>query len=837
MSLGFIRDWFAVLAFFAFASAQTTAADPPTLEISRDGKSLLAVTVGKDAPASVKETAAELARYLGKIAGAEFKVEAGDGRHGIVFGRPGDFGNLPFTLKFGETPFDREDYLLRTHGDSLFLLGATDLACSHAAWDLLHRLGYRQFFPGEVWEVVPSSPSLSIAVDETQRPAFHARRIWYNWGLWGYNEVPYRDWCRRNRMAKGLDLNSGHAYEAIIAANRAEFDKHPEYYAQVNGKRELRPDAKFCISNPGLRKLVAEHAARQFKQNPKADSISMDPSDGGGWCECAECVKIGGVSDRVVLLANEAAKSANELGLSAKYVGIYAYNQHAAPPNQKVHPNLIPSATTAFIGGGFSFDQVVSGWQKQGATMGVYDYLSVVDWDWNLPRGGAAARLKHVTEFLPKIHEMGARFYDAESGDCWGPCGLGYYVASRVLWDVKEGKRGQTIVDDFLSKAFGTAEKPMREFYHLTTESTGRRPPSDMVGRMYRHLDAARKATTDPKVHARIDHLTLYTRHAELYYAKAAGSGSVEAVARHAYRIRTTMMVHSYGLWCRLVSQKAALDPKHAWKDERPYSSDETAKILADGMAKNKPVEMGFEGVEYSSKLVPAAAKLGLPKVAEGSFPFAPQDNQRYHIWIPEKASSLDLKVTVRKVWQNRLPKISLFSPQEVSLNAVASDENYKPDSKPYEIRLKTPYAGLHRVETWDGGDHTRIEWPADVPVTVESGIDSPGVTSHFRGSWTMYFYVPKGTKTVGGWASRIANWAPRPSGKLLDGDGKEVFDFAKADEGWFNVKVPPGQDGRLWKFENSLGQRLLMTVPPYLARRSEDLLLPAEIVEADAKK
>ena len=48
----------------------------------------------------------------------------------------------------------------------------------------------------------------------------------------------------------------------------------------------------------------------------------------------------------------------------------------------------------------------------------------------------------------------------------------------------------------------------------------------------------------------RIDHLVLYTRHAELYYAYADGSGSVDDVARHAYRIRKTMIVHSYGLWC-----------------------------------------------------------------------------------------------------------------------------------------------------------------------------------------------------------------------------------------------------------------------------------------------
>lgn len=815
------------------------AADQPptTVELARDGRALLAVTVGPDASAATRETAAELARYLGRISGAEFGVEAGDGSRGIVVGRPADFARLPFPVEFDAGPFRRECYLIRSRAGGLYLLGATDLAVSHAAWDLLHRLGYRQFFPGDTWEVVPKLPRPAIAVDERQAPAFHARRIWYNWGTWGYNDEPYRRWCRRNRVAQGFELRSGHAYEGIIQANRAEFDRHPEYFALVGGERKTRGgDAKFCISNPGLRRLVVDHAIRQFREHPDADSISMDPSDGGGWCECAACGRMGGVSDRVVTLANAVAEAINAPGPGPKYVGMYAYNQHSAPPTVEVHPRVIPSATTAFIGGGFSFDQVIRGWQARGATMGVYDYLSVVDWDWNLPRGGSAARPSHLAQFLPQIHGRGVRFYDAESGDCWGPCGLGYYVAGRILWDVGEAGHLADLVDDFLARAFGSAAVPMREFYRLITEDTRRRPPSDLVGRMYRQLDAARRATSDPGVLERIDHLTLYTRHAELYYAYADGGGSVEQVARHAYRIRKTMMVHSYGLWCRLVGQHEALTAGHPWKDERPFGAEELAKLLADGIARNRPVDPGFEGVEYGKRLVPAAGPLRLPEVPAGSFPEAPQDQQRYAIWVPDGAGSVDLKVTVRKVWANRMPKIRLDSPREVTLDPVATAEGYRPDGQAYDIKLKTPHAGLHRIEAVDGGDHTRIAWPAGMPVTVESGIDTPGVTSHFRGGWTLYFYVPRGTKVVGGWASRVANWAPRISGKLLDADGREALDFGKVEEGWFRVPVREGQDGRLWKFAACQGQRLLMTVPPYLARRAEELLLPAEVVEADTR-
>jgi len=48
---------------------------------------------------------------------------------------------------------------------------------------------------------------------------------------------------------------------------------------------------------------------------------------------------------------------------------------------------------------------------------------------------------------------------------------------------------------------------------------------------------------------------------------------------------------------------------------------------------------------------------------------------------------------------------------------------------------------------------------------------------------------------------------------------------------------VAPGQAGRLWKFSNSLGPRLLLTVPPYLARDGRELLLPTEVVRADSKR
>lgn len=825
---------FILLAFLIKEPMRVVSAGE--MALSRDGKAAMPVVVSPNVSEDTRKSAQDLVRYLGQISGGEFVLESGDGSKGIVVGLATDFSRLPFKVEFENGLFGREEYLLRSTESGLYLIGASEMAVSHAVWDTLHRLGYRQFFPGDTWEVVPKEKNLHIEVDVRGSPSFHARRIWYNWGLWGYNEEPYRQWCARNRAVQGFRLDSGHAYDAIVAAQREEFEKHPEYLAEVGGERKIRPDVKFCISNPGLRKLVVNWAVEKVRKSPERASISMEPSDGGGWCECKQCAQIGSISDRVVLLANEVAEAINALGLGPRYVGLYAYNQHCAPPNVRVHPKVIPSATTAFLTGGLTFDQVLQGWQGQGATMGVYDYLSVVDWDWNLPRGAAASRPKRVADLIARIHRQGARFYDAESGDCWGPAGLGYYVASRVLWDVREAARVDAITEDFIQKAFGSAREPMREFYRLITEDTQLRSPADMVGRMYRQLEAARAATTDDRVLRRIDDLILYTRYAELYYSHANGGTPKEVVAAYAYRIRKTMMVHSYGLWARLLSQQAAHTEGHPLKNETPHSPQEIAEILKKGIEQNQPVEPGFAGVEFSKDLVPAMPSLKLAKVEAGNFPGQAQDRQRYFVWMNEPGK-VELNVTVRKVWANRMPKLQLFSPMEVSLQAVDTREDYQSDGVERLLPLKTPYTGLHRIEAYDGGDYTRIIWPKGMQVTVESGIDTSEVTSQFRGEWTLYFYVPKGTRVVGGWASRVANWAPRISGRLLNSSGKEMLDFAKMEgDGFFKVVVPQGADGSLWKFDGNLGQRLLMTVPPYLARRGEELLLPREVVERDLR-
>lgn len=828
-----------VTAFLALsltlALAPSLPAAAPT-QFARDGAALQPVSISSQTSPRVQQAARNLAEMLGKITGAPFTVVTNDGRRGLAVGRPADFPTLSLPLKSDpKDPALREDYLLRSHPDGLWLIGNTDLAVEHAVWDFLHRLGYRQFFPGKHWEIIPRVPNAALALDTLEHPAYYGRRIWYGFGPWDYAAEPYADWCAKNRATSGIVLNSGHAYDGILNRNHVEFHAHPEYLGLVQGERR---SSKFCISNPALRQLIVADVLAQFTKNPAADSVSLDPSDGGGWCECAPCQTLGSVTDRALTLANEAA-AAVTAKFGDKFIGIYAYNQHSPPPNLPAHPRVVVSIATAFITGGFTVDQLIDGWQQRAKTLGIREYYSVNTWDRDLPGAARGGRLDYLTNSIPHFHARGARFLSAESSDNWGPNGLGYYLAARLLWDVREATRSDAIVADFLDRSFGPARAPMATFYELLTAT--KRPPlsDDLLGRMYRALAQARQATTDPAINGRLDDLTLYTRYVELWLDYSTASGlprqvAFEALIRHAYRMRTTMMIHTKALYRDLDNRDKSVtiprsvawnvpEGKNAWKNSEPFSRAELDTFLRTGIAQRKLLD--FTAVAFSDQLAPATAlKLAATTNNTGNMGTYSRGKRTYFTWIDRAPATLRLTAAAGLIYGNRGPaKIELFPVAEPEGKSVAHAK-VPPDKADHTIELPTSFTGLHRLEVNDSAAATRIIWPDDLPMTLQSSADAPAA---LHGRWSLFFYVPKGTPTIGGFASG--------TGTLVNPEDRKIHDFP-AKPGYFSIPVPPGQDGRLWQFQNTAGQRQLLTVPPFLARNARELLLPREVLAADLK-
>ena len=203
------------------------------------------------------------------------------------------------------------------------------------------------------------------------------------------------------------------------------------------------------------------------------------------------------------------------------------------------------------------------------------------------------------------------------------------------MWDLAEADGVKELTEDFLTRAFGPAKEPMRDYYQLLNFDGTPRPMSDLLGRLYRALAAARTAAAGrPDVLARIDQLILYTRYAELYNAQANGKGQRDEMLAFAWRQRKNMLIHVYGLWSVTIGQHAALDPKHPLKSDAAFTEQDLQTILHTGIANNRPVEMGFTPIAFSDNLVPATP-LKLPAVPAGVFPAVPQDRHRYLVWVP----------------------------------------------------------------------------------------------------------------------------------------------------------------------------------------------------------
>ncbi|NUQ00965.1 MAG: DUF4838 domain-containing protein, partial [Armatimonadetes bacterium] len=731
-------------------------------------------------------------------------------------------------------PARREQYLLRSHGDGLYLLGASELAVRHATWDLLYRLGHRQFFPGEVWEVVPRLPEPRLAVETVELPDYLVRRIWYGFGEMDYNAAPLATWRERNRAPGAFQLNTGHAYDAIIARYPEEFRAHPEYRGLLDGERK---SSKLCASNPGLRALVVRYALAYLDEHPEADTVSVDPSDGGGWCECAPCAEVGTPSDRALLLANEVA-AALETQRPDKYVALYAYAYHSPPPTKvRAAPRVVVNAATSFLRGGLTVEQVIEGWQGMGVRQfGIREYYSVNTWDRDLPGAARGGNLEYLQRTVPHFHQLGALFLTSEASDNWGPNGLGYYLATRMLWDVGEAKRLAELQADFLERAFGPAREPMARFYRLLD---GTRQPllsADLVGRLYHYLIEAGRLSSDPAIRARLDHLLLYARYVDLYrtYSDATGparQAAFEALIRHAWRMRGTMLVHTKALYRDLVSRdKAVTIPPEAawnqpegtnpWKSSAPFSRAELDALATAGLAAN-PM-MGFEACAFSRDLIPATPlRLTGEPLPEGT---RGRGHRVFWTWFAAPAA-LELKVTggliahYRDRGDVRLKLLAYGDPDHPW--SEVDEARVPPDGEPRTVTLRARQAGLHQVTVDDGSDMTEVVWPADVPCTIEhSAEDSPRHAPR-RSAW---FYVPKGTTVVGGFTEH-------GQGALHGPDGQEVHRFAVRSH--FAVPVAPGQDGRLWSFRGAEGLVQLLTVPAYTAARGDALLLPREVVEA----
>ncbi len=791
--------------------------------ISQQGKGKLKIVINGS---ELRSQAERLSQLLKEISGATFEIVSGDGKTGIALGTPESFPSIPFHPVFNMSDLgERQGYEIKSHPQGIYLIGATPQGVTYAVSELLEQLGYRYFFAPEEWEIIPENPDLSFSGYIRETPDFYHRWIWPTFGYWP--EYKNNDsWDAMNRNI-GYMLNTRHMYAKFVQDNKSVFDAHPEYYALYEGKRT---SDKLCISNPGLQQTFVNYVVKQFEKNPKLESFSADPSDRRGWCECDVCAKMGTPSTRAVFLANQAAEAVSKR-FKNKRIGMYAYNFHSAPPEIDVHPDVVVSVATEFIRWGQDLSDIIAGWQAKKAHVGIREYYSLGNWPPEIPGGSSGSRLEYLRTSIPDFYNKGARYLSAESGDEWGANGLGYYLAAKMMWNVKQADQLESLKQDFLTKCFGAAAPDMKVFYNLVDGSKRRPLSTDLVGRMYRALDQALKnKTLDSKMIKRINNLVLYTRECELMllFENGKTADKYMDLINHSIAIKKTRMVHTHGIYKEPRYAPSTIRsqlPPFDWKNiDPPYG--EIPSILKNGIAQNPLLD--FETVEFSNKLIPVK----IPGESKPGTIGNIRDYRKFYVWSEGEPSGIPIKVTggLLNAYRDRgnvnisLYQIGGASDEGMVETLVQSDISLPPDGNEHTAILRPKYKGLHLVTINDGNNQTQVDWPEKAWMMMPVQNENEGET---RGDF--FFYVPKNTKVIGFYANTT-------TGSIIDPNGKKTIDLTKV-MGYFSVPVPQGMDGKVWSLSKFRGTIRLLTVPPYLSLYSGRFLLPEELVLKDQLK
>ena len=629
---GFVFMLWAGLAIFGPLSGTATEDDKTgeTVHLVTDKVVQLDITVGAHASTEVQSLAETLADYLQKITGDEVSIESGNGTEGLAIGVAGDFPTAGLADLFEpKNPFRHSEYLLRTHSHGLQIIGATAQAVEFGIWDLLYRMGHRQFQPNKRWEVVPTVTDYDLAINALQVPDYSCRGIFIQGGWFPSQNPELGTYFSRNRLQRTGIVTVGHAWTGIITEYKTKhgLSEIPSNF-YLDGSWNL-----LNFNNPAVVQMVADYVIAKFEANPNQFVVGVDPDDGYRGSKAMQAAFKEGnhsvITDYVVNMANQVIQKVRQHFNDdrKRYIGILAYYYHAPPPSIDVDPDVIIQPAQAMFQGPFTFDGIVTGWREKAPhnRLLTYAYGGYYTGRRSLPTG-----LPHPRDKARRIAELDRKFdfstYLIDTGLSPGD-NLIHYVMARTLWDIDEAERVDELMDEFYALSFGEVQASMRRFYELFLPGSEIPYGRGRVGEMYAVLDEAYQGASDPKVRARIEDLIKHTRYVELWLdfqdfvaskpTKSAGAiGEVDAtpevlaelqeattrLMKYIYRIQDTYMVSirmamiaaNYKFWGQIPDPGAAdlpnsFDPStHPWYDDTPFSEAEFQRYLSEGIVNNR---------------------------------------------------------------------------------------------------------------------------------------------------------------------------------------------------------------------------------------------------------
>lgn len=273
-----------VLLFTANSNAQY-------FEISKKNAKHLAIVTPIESTPDEKNAAQLLKTYLDTIFNSRFRIETSK-------------TSKRFISLDTDSTIHPDAFEIQIGIRSINITGGSRKGCTYAVIELLERcFGCMYLSPD--YKIVPKQEKVKLVpYSFGEIPKNDVRII----NLYFDESQEYRDWLRLNSIEEVYPEGYFvHTFHRLIPWE-TYFEKQPEYFALINGKRSID---QLCMSNPEVRDLIAEKLRTEMALQPEKVKWSVSQNDNFSYCQCEKCKHImeeeGSPAGPIIHLVNDIA--------------------------------------------------------------------------------------------------------------------------------------------------------------------------------------------------------------------------------------------------------------------------------------------------------------------------------------------------------------------------------------------------------------------------------------------------------------------------------------------------------------------------------------------------
>ena len=460
------------------------------MEFVVDGRPAAKVVIPDDANPVTALAAEVLVRYVAESTGAKLEIvsekDAGGSGERIFLGATA----AAQTAGVDVSKIKYDGFIWKTVGNDLIIAGRDvpfasakgknnlQSACHGTARGVYRLLedygGVRWLLPTPKGVVVPKAERFSVpdGIDRREEPLFA-----YTLGLSNFGE-----WSLANGQRRAVDvLTLGHSWDGALREAgdpKALFDKEPERFALIDGKRHYTPhNFQLCSSHPDFINISVQYFSKLFDKGHQW--VEYNQADGWRRCECGRCnamdrldeleKEIGAYWNREADPSDKTRAPAERLWVPFGKIAERLYKKY---PDHKIvplayHPTFIPSQAVKH----FPPNVMIAMTREY---PGLFEQFSGFDktiwayW-WGAYHVSGLTPNMMAHQVIPHLNLLVDQdvlgVYSCGGGALWGLEGGAYYVYSKLSWNPTLDP--DAVLDDYYRGVYHAAAPEMKRFFDL----------------------------------------------------------------------------------------------------------------------------------------------------------------------------------------------------------------------------------------------------------------------------------------------------------------------------------------------------------------------------------